>query len=193
MPWFLWVYFVLTFLALIALSWPMVSSRWWDTNMDWIESNQRRFNFFTKEDERLSRLFRDVLQRSKEKGFPEYPVILRKVRSFVWTTYDGLARNNTIRKDKNKIYIFERATRGYSDDDLRVLLAHEWGHILDGVTKRTGHPVFARVKRFDSEEFADFIAAYLYSKEMLFDTARRCKYDGRSLDKLNNIEITRTF
>lgn len=45
-----------------------------------------------------------------------------------------------------------------SDEELRVLLAHELGHAIDAQTERVGHPLFVGAERLSIQLFADYIA-----------------------------------
>ena len=151
---------------------------------------------FTKQDKKLSQLLAEVLLIAKKKGFPPMKCFISKVNWLVapciTNDYDGLVVH-LHQISSHKIFVFSSSITGYSDDDLRILIAHEIGHCIDHETKRTGHPVFRRIGEFEKEEFANFISAYLYSKEMLFDSARRCDYKCQSLNRLKYMEITDTY
>ena len=48
--------------------------------------------------------------------------------------------------------------------ELSVVIAHEFGHVIDFQTKREGHPLFRNIGHLDIEMFAHAIAAFLYTK-----------------------------
>lgn len=159
-------------------------------NADWIEASQKRLDFFTYQDVRLERILEEVQQRAKEKGFPVFPIKIRMIKSFVRVGFDGEARYPDDKPNFNLIYISGCFVHDYTDDHLRILIAHEVGHIIDGRSKRAGCPIFSKIACLASEEFADFVSGCLYSKDMFLKAAEECGYKGESLKRIRNLDIS---
>jgi Zn-dependent protease with chaperone function len=58
----------------------------------------------------------------------------------------------------NRIQVNTEWVAQMSDDELRVLLAHELGHAIDSQTERMGHPLFVGAEQLSIQFFADYIA-----------------------------------
>ena len=73
------------------------------------------------------------------------------------------------------------------------VIAHEVGHCVDYFTRRCGHPLLSRLRKFNAEEFANAIAAYLYSKEMFLSVAQRRRWLRTDLEFLNRVDFLATY
>jgi len=102
----------------------------------------------------------------------------------------GLIFNGLAMYPDYRIFIYTLKYERYSDDDLRILIAHEVGHCIDYFTNRCGHPLLIRLRKLSREEFANVIAAYLYSKEMVLDVAGRKKWPKCDIEIINKIDFT---
>jgi hypothetical protein len=139
----------------------------------------------TKRDERLEKILDEVLEKCKEAGLVVPKLEIWKIRwFFVRLDFNGIAVC-----PKYGIYIDDEFEE-YCDDDLRILIAHEVGHCIDFFTHRCGHPLSFRLIGLNDEEFAEVIAAYLYSKEMLFEAEDRGKIGKYDLEIIRNIDFT---
>ncbi|MBX4190018.1 hypothetical protein KW791_01855, partial [Candidatus Parcubacteria bacterium] len=142
-----------------------------------------------KPDDECARLLNEVKTLAQHRGFPEFEIKIWKMPWHVITDCSGLyTRCDGVRN----IYIFPHATNKFSEEEMLLLVAHEYGHALDGYTRRVGHPVFKRLKRLSREEFANAIAAYLYSTEQVI----RFEEKSGNLEEvqfLRSIEFTRSY
>lgn len=167
------------------LSWELYF--FWRKHLDWIQNRETMIRIFTEKDTRLNNLLREVCGLAEQKGFLAIETDIRWVRSFVGAT-DVCAEVYSL-NEIYCIYIFSSVVYDYSDDELRLLIAHEVGHIIDWKSRRAGHPVFPLTRSFNREEFADFIVAYLYSSKSLFRVAEKRNWDKESLRAVKNLEL----
>jgi Zn-dependent protease with chaperone function len=111
--------------------------------------------------ERLRAPWRWVLERARKRGFTFRAPELRQTTSeyaFQVGLSDPLRLYGEAFPGANRILINSVTTSMMSEEDLRVLLAHELGHIIDDQTERVGHPVLERFAQLPRQPYADRIA-----------------------------------
>jgi Zn-dependent peptidase ImmA (M78 family) len=127
-------------------------------------------DLFTKRDSELDDLFDEVFSVAMDKGFQVEKLEIRcVVHRIAYLTRTKTEKNVTIAlafPEQNIIMVFDEPTKHRRKDKLLllVMLAHELGHIVDGITERKGHPLFENIRDETNEMFADAFAAYLFSK-----------------------------
>jgi hypothetical protein len=114
--------------------------------------------------DRLNVPWRWVLSRARERGYIFRAPELRQTTAayaFQVGFNDPLVLYAEAFPGSNRILVNASTTAAMSEAELRVLLAHELGHIIDDQTERVGHPVLERFAHLPRQPFADRIACEL--------------------------------
>lgn len=144
---------------------------------------------FSKKDSKLEGILDIICTLAAKKGFvfvkPKIRVIRKGLRQRITHWHDGevisISHVCGLALDGDLILIFWKVIDEFTEMELAVVVAHEFGHILDYQTDRKGHPLFDNIRHADGELFADAIAAYLYTK-LVVKTA----YERRGI-KMNDL------
>ncbi len=169
-----------------------------------LKSSSLIYKIFMKKSTRLERILSEVITRAEEVGLPIPNTEIWQVRRF----FIGIFHDGWATYPEYRILISPGPSR-YSDDDLRMLIAHEFAHCIDYLihcykhpefgycidmrTPRKGHPVLERFTDLNVEEFADIISVYLYSKEMFFEASKRRNWSRMSYDLILRTEFTTKY
>lgn len=146
------------------------------------KNNRWLIYVFSEENGRLNKVLDEVCGLASGKGLKFTRPEIRMVCSGIGEIYKVGSTGEVVGKvigkalEDNLILVFAKYVDGLSDMELAVVVAHEFGHIIDFQTKRQGHPLFESVKHLelDRETFAHAVAAYLYGKIVLLMVAKRC-------------------
>lgn len=105
-----------------------------------------------------------VLKRARERGLVfRAPELRQTTQAYAFQVglNDPLVLYGEAFPGSNRILINATTTATMSEVELRVLLAHELGHIIDDQTERVGHPMLERFAYLPRQPFADRIASEL--------------------------------
>lgn len=127
---------------------------------------------FAKKDLGLELILDVICSSAAQKGFvftkPKIRVIRKGIgqRLRYWHDNEIVTKKDVcgLASEGRLILIFWNVAHEFTEMELAVIVAHEFGHILDYQTKRKGHPLFDNIRYVDQELFAHAIASYLYSK-----------------------------
>ena len=154
----------------------------------------------TYQDAEVNSVATEVITRARSKGFKLRTPIIRKTRALVgplgwregWSTRIFYAVAN---RNSRAIIIDSHQVNSSTFDHqcLKILLAHEIGHIIDFESSRKGHPLLNNYKDISNENFANLIVVYLYSKEELIfqDIGCAIAYDYLFISGLKEVEMMR--
>ena len=152
-------------ISILFLIWMILCCRYISDIID-RKNRSRVFNrlfwkLFAKEDSRLESLLDEVLLRSTFCGFPSMFISIYRISFLIPTTFAGEIHQDNLRAE---IFMSGFNIWGFTDEKIRAIMAHEVGHYIEYKTHRIGHPIFERIRKLklDKEEFAWFIAMYLY-------------------------------
>lgn len=142
----------------------------------WIFYFLRRW--FSERNQKLDETLDEVCTIAIGKGFSFIRPEIRMISRGIGVVYKE--RNTRLQVGRLRgcafgdqlILVFASCMDEYSDMELAVLVAHEFGHIIDWQTNRCGHPLFESIYYLDLETFADAVAAYLYSKLVLISVSK---------------------
>lgn len=141
---------------------------------------------FIKRDVKLDGLLSEVIKKCKSRGFPKMRLNIFKVRWCIFTDWNGQIHSNNY---KGSIFIFNCNAFFQTDDELRILIAHEVCHQVNRITLKGTHSFIDRIRKFnlDDEDMVWCLVSYLYSREAVIKYIKR--HSNFISDKLNNIEI----
>ena len=188
--------FVLAFLPPAYLVWCFLSKIWFDfstesKNYNW-KLSRLFWKLFIRPDKNLEYLLKEVIDTSLSRGFPLMKCSIWRVHPLISSSCNGMICHDPLSGD---IFIFQSNTFNFSQDELRILIAHEIGHHIDMRTSSLliSHPFTDRIRKsdLDQEEVAWFIAAYLYSIEAVLIYAKR--HSNFIPNRLRNVEICRAY
>ncbi|MBI3274007.1 MAG: hypothetical protein HYZ69_02585 [Candidatus Colwellbacteria bacterium] len=141
-------------------------------------------HIFSVENEKLNKALDEICAIALSKGLkfkrPEIRMIHRGLAEIKKKRSSGKVigriAGTTIGGDL--ILVYSKFVDEFSNMELAVLVAHEFGHILDYQTKRQGHPLFESIRHLDLdvEIFADAVASYLYSKIVAITVSKKCGF-----------------
>lgn len=112
---------------------------------------------------RLQNIYAGVLRRAKAWEFDVQPPTLMQTKVFVAELLPDPPERFYGRYfvGPNRILLNREWTDRMTDDEVRVLLAHELGHAIDHQSERIGHWTFRRAYLYNRQGFADYIAMLL--------------------------------
>ena len=146
-----------------------------------------RYNFFflvpfvSQKDKELNDILDGVCNLAVAKGFKFTKPNIRLVCKDIGENHSHWLNGKLIAKTKvvalalgSDLIVIYWATKHKLDKmELAVVVAHELGHIIDHQTNRIGHPLFDNIRHLDDEMFAHAIAAFLYSKLVVWSAYQK--------------------
>jgi hypothetical protein len=144
--------------------------------------NRWLVNLFTVKNDKLDQMLDNICKIAKQKSLEFKRPEIRMVRKYIGEKI--IVNGQIVGSAAGKafggelILIFAKYLDKFSDMELAVVIAHEFGHIIDVQTKRAGHPLFEAIKHLDldSETFAFAVASYIYSKLVVIPTSKKCNF-----------------
>lgn len=145
------------------------------------------YRILTQKNSKLEELLKEMLDICKQRGFNDLNFTIRFVGRAVTSDRCG-----SIYHPLSRIFIYKNNTDKYSDDDLRMLIAHEAGHAMFRQYKKS-HPILERISKItlDEEEIADAMSIYIYGKEMFLKSHAKGNFQSSLSRKIDKIEFTR--
>ena len=186
---FLWATFLLSVLCALYL---LLCEDLLDFITELENRDRRPYNLFwrlfIKEDKELEIILKEVIGIALKRGLPVAKYKIWRISFLLVSNYDGQILHNF---KFGNIFISSFWTSRHSEDSMKILIAHELGHSIDMVSSKLNisHPFIDRIRKLnlDNEEFAWFIACYLFSKNAVMEYIKH--YSGFVPNKLKNVEI----
>ena len=141
-------------------------------------NNRWLVNLFAVKNDELDQMLDNICKIMKQKNFKFKRPEIRMVCKYIGEKkiVNGQIVESVVGRafGGELILIFAKYLDKFSDMELAVVVAHEFGHIIDIQTKRTGHSLFEAIGHLDSETFANAIASYIYSKFVVITAFKKC-------------------
>ena len=163
---------------MLSIAFAIDPVRFWRNPWYWL---------FFRRNARYERLAAEVRARATECGLPPVPcsvwTIRRWVRPRTWRAQAWIPSG---------LVVIHTARGPYTDMAIKVILAHEYGHLVDFFWGRTVHPLLVRFGSSDREALANVIAAYLWGSDAVIDIFNHHHLSCQA-EQLRKLEFTRPW